>query len=165
MVRVFANSQWLPEDYYTAIGEIIFRWAQLEYQMQEIIWRAMRLDNKQGRTLTIGMDARTLSAIVSSLHKRWLDTPQEKQRAGSIAKGVRKLADFRNNIAHGSWQFPEGGNQKDVWLIYQREDRILPKAKQHEPPFLRRQAKILAALNRKAQDLIYDLDIRNEETP
>ena len=43
----------LPSKYYPAIGEFLFRYAQLEYQMHEIIWRALDLENTEGRVLTI----------------------------------------------------------------------------------------------------------------
>ena len=85
MAREFDNALRLPTEYYAPIGEVIYRWAQLEYQMHEIIWRSLGIDNKTGRTLTIGMDARTLCGILGTLTKRWLTHPTEKQMANSIA--------------------------------------------------------------------------------
>jgi len=164
MIRDYANALHLPQEYYTAIGEVIFRSAQLEYQMQEIIWRALEIDNKQGRTLTIGMDARTLSAILGTLTQRWLTNATEKQLAHSIAKGVRGLAPFRNYLAHGSWQYPEGGDPTDVYLHYMKETkhRIMPKAVKHEPRDIKANAEKLRRLNEKAQKLIFRLDAKQK---
>ena len=39
----------LPYQYYPAIGEFIFRCGQLENQLHAILWRAIDIDNKQGR--------------------------------------------------------------------------------------------------------------------
>ncbi len=162
MVREFDNALQLPKGYYAPIGEVIFRWAQLEYQMQEIIWRSLGIDNKVGRTLTVGMDARTLAAILGTLTQRWLTTPQEKQAAHSIAKGVRQLSNFRNHLAHGSWEYPKGGKPSDVYLIYMKEieQRILPNAVKHKPPKIKENAEKLRELNEKAQKLIHYLDKR-----
>ncbi len=102
MAREYDNALKLPVKYYAPIGEFIFRWAQLEYQMQEIIWRSLGIDNPQGRTLTVGMGARTLRAILGTLTLKWLTHPTEKQMANSIAKGMRELENFRNQLAHGS---------------------------------------------------------------
>ena len=164
MIREYANAMDLPAEYYTAIGEMMFRWAQLEHQMQEIIWRAMRIDNKQGRTLTVGMGSKVLCATLKTLTRQWLITAKDKQRANSIAKGAGKIAEFRNYLAHGSWEFPSGGDQKNLHLIYMKETahRILPKAVKHTPEEIRKKAGQLRQLNKRAQDLIYDLDMRNE---
>ncbi len=162
MIREYDNALRLSAKYYTPIGEVIFRWAQLEYQMQEIIWRALGIDNKQGRTLTVGMGARTLAAVLGTLTKQWISDPTETQMTHSIAKGVRSLSDFRNQLAHGSWQYPKGGRKTDVFLHYMKEtdQRILPKAVKHEPTEIKAQAEKLRRLNEKAQDLIHRLDAR-----
>jgi hypothetical protein len=37
---------------YAAIGEFVFRYAQLEYQMHEIVWAVMGLEYKASRALS-----------------------------------------------------------------------------------------------------------------
>ncbi len=71
MSRVYVNALKLPVKYYAPIGEFIFRWAQLEYQMQEIIWRSLDIDNPEGRTLTVGMGARALFACKAGADSPW----------------------------------------------------------------------------------------------
>src|SRR6202040_3775807 len=87
---------------------------QLEYLMQEIIWRSLDIDNKQGRTLTIGADGRVLRATLATVTStdRWVITPhyvQEINRTVAVAKEHAKL---RNQLAHGSWQHPPGQPSK-----------------------------------------------------
>ncbi|MCH7888874.1 MAG: hypothetical protein IIA00_06305 [Proteobacteria bacterium] len=165
MAREFDTALTLPPEYYPPIGEFMYRWAQLEYQMQEIIWRAVGIDNRVGRTLTVGMGVKTLTAILGTLTRRWLAHPTEKQMADSLAKGVRSLTLFRNHLAHGSWEYPKGGDPSDIYMIYMREteQRILPTAKKHEPPEIQKNANELRRLNEKAQKLIHRLDAR--QTP
>ena len=166
MAREYDNALRLPVRYYAPIGECIFRWAQLEYQMQEIIWRSLGIDNKVGRTLTVGMNARTLATILGTLTLRWLTTTEEKQAVRDIAKGVRELSNFRNQLAHGSWEYPKGGKRNDVYLIYMKEtaaQRILPRAVKHEPQEIKANAGKMRQLNENAQKLIHHLDKR--QTP
>ena len=165
MIRVYSNALKLPVKYYAPIGEFIFRWAQLEYQMHEIIWRSLGIDNPQGRTLTVGMGARVLRGILGTLTLKWLTHPTEKQMATSIARGMRELDDFRNQLAHGSWQYPQGGRKSDVYLHYMKEtkQRIMPTAIKHEPTEIKEKVEKLRRLNEKAQELIFLLDAR--QTP
>jgi len=57
----------LPQQYYLAIGEFMFRVGQLEVQMQEILWRAIDVDNKQGRVLTVGTAAKTIRSMLQTV--------------------------------------------------------------------------------------------------
>ncbi len=166
MIREYDNALHLPAKYYAPIGEFIFRWAQLEYQMQEIIWRSLGIDNKMGRTLTVGMNATTLAAILNTLTLQWLATTKEKEAVRDIAKGVRELREFRNQLSHGSWEYPKGGKRSDVYLIYMKEtaaQRILPRAVKHEPQEIKSNAGKMKRLNENAQKLIHHLDKR--QTP
>jgi hypothetical protein len=156
MDKMYEIASKLPIKYYAPIGEFIFRWAQLEYQMHEIIWRGLDIGNKKGRTVTIGMGARTLAAILGTLTLKWVSDPTDKQMLHSIAKGVRSLDGFRNQLAHGSWQYPQGGKKTDVYLHYMKEiqQRIMPLAKKHEPEEIKKKIGELKRLNEKAETLI-----------
>ena len=59
----------LPSRYYRQIGEFIFRYAQLEYQLHEIVWALLALDYKAGRILTVGTDSRVLRAQIAAILK------------------------------------------------------------------------------------------------
>jgi hypothetical protein len=161
MAQIHVVAEGLPPEYYAPFGELIFRWAQLEYQMQEIIWRAMGLDNKQGRVLTIGKDARAIIQTLRTITLRWTNNATDKQLACSIAHGATQVIEFRNHLAHCSWQHPPG-EPDNVYLHYmkEKEERLLPKAKKHDPDEIRAKADKLQKLNEKAAKLIARLEER-----
>src|SRR5262245_12319771 len=96
----------LPPAYYSAIGEFLFRFAQLEYQLHEIIWKAFKIGPKVGRTMTIGTDIRVLCGMIGTITgaKLWITNRTHIQEMNGIANGARSHSDFRNSLAHGSWQ-------------------------------------------------------------
>jgi hypothetical protein len=167
MAKLYDLPLQLPPRYYAPIGEVIYRWALLEFQMQAIIWRAMELDNKQGRTLTVGMDARVLTGIFRTLNRRWAANKTEIKMIGSLAKDVFDLYDDRNNLAHGVWMYPRGGKQSDVWLSYMKpsQNRILPRAEKRMPRQIIATANKIKKLNRRAERLINRLEKRPPSSP
>src|SRR6185312_8320090 len=101
----------LPSQYYAAIGEFLFRFAQLEYQLHEIVWLALQLGYEQGRILTIGTDFRVLCGMIGTITHPDADTWVKKHRTivqemNHVAGHGRKQIALRNRLAHGSWQSP-----------------------------------------------------------
>lgn len=120
----------LPPEYYSAIGEFMFRYAQLEYQMHEIVWMAFDLGYKKGRILTIGTDARVLVGMISNIAGTdlWIRNPTRKQEMNSVAGTARKYYVLRNRIAHGSWQAPRGDpKQARLHFMKESEFRLMPR--------------------------------------
>ncbi len=120
------------------------------------------IDNKIGRTLTVGMGNKTLCGVIRTLTRLWLTKPIEVQTALAIARGAQEVDDFRNQLAHGSWEYPKGGKTTDIWMIYMKAsaERIMPRAIKHHPREIRKYATKLRRLNEKAQKLIHRLDKR-----
>ena len=150
----------LPPEYYPAIGEFMFRFAQLENQLHEIVWMAMDLGYQEGRILTIGTDFRVLCAQIKTITRLdarvWVKNKTLIQEMNSIAGNGRKHLDFRNKIAHGSWQSPDGG-QKQAQLLFTKheEERILPRYDRTlDDKRIHRRAGQLRALNERARKLI-----------
>ena len=167
MAKLYDLPLQLPSRYYAPIGEVIYRWALLEYQMQEIIWRAMGIDNQQGRTLTVGMDARVLTGIFRTLIRRWAANKTETKMISSLARDTSDLYDDRNNLAHGVWGYPSGSKQSDVWLHYMKpsKNRILPRAEKRTPRQIRATANKIKELNQRAERLINRLEKRQRTSP
>lgn len=117
----------LPLSYYSAIGEFAFRFAQLEYQLHEIVWMALDLTYKAGRVLTIGTDVRVLCGMVNTITTGalWVTNKTRIQEMNHIANNARKLSKLRNRLAHGSWQaskpsaasFYEGSTRTDFTTL------------------------------------------------
>jgi hypothetical protein len=157
----------LPHEYYPALGEFMFRVAQLEMQLHEILWRSMNIGNRDGRILTIGSPAKAIrgmlrNVVSDEMKGTWLD---RKKNAG-LVQGIEKLlnkakpfADLRNKIAHGCWQSRVGSND-DVQLLFIKEQdekylaRVDPKI---NAAYIHQQCKQLKSLNLMAKQLSHDL--------
>ena len=157
----------LPHQYYPAIGEFMFRCAQLEMQMHEIAWRATNIDNKQGRTLTIGADSKVIrgilgTATIPGMKGAWIPDSEKaiKQEINYLREHSKPFVKLRNRIAHGSWQSPVDGKHSEVQLLavkeqdekyYARFDPSIDDAHIHQ------QCKLLKALNLRAKALLIKL--------
>jgi hypothetical protein len=93
----------IPARHYGAIGQVVAQWARLEYMLQALIWRAMGLDNKQGRVLTVAMPGRALFGALRSLELRWIKDRQTANAIRTLARDAQRLKDERDAIAHGVW--------------------------------------------------------------
>ncbi len=153
----------LPAKYYPAIGELLYRWALLEFQMQVIIWRTLNIDNKKGRTLTVGMSARALMAILRTMSLRWAGNKTDIQMLNSIAKHAGKLINVRNSVAHGTWMYPSGGRKTAIRLHFMKETpehRLLPRTKKYTPDKIKTDVGKLARINERAEALITMIEAR-----
>jgi hypothetical protein len=158
MAQIAQPVMGLPHPYYAAIGEFLFRFAQLEYQLNEIIWSALQLDYKTGRTLTIGSDVKvlcqTIKTIANTRRKIWIKDPTLIQEMNSIANTATSLRERRNAIAHGSWQSTTGQPIGAI-LHFMKNDRILPRAdKSIDDRRIASDAAKLHDLNQRAKKLI-----------
>ena len=91
----------LPVAYSTEIGRIITRWAFIEWQLEQITYRVVGVEQKIGR-LTIReprVDARiTMIEDVMKLRKITVNTDFTK-----LSVGLVQLKNIRDAIAHGIW--------------------------------------------------------------
>jgi hypothetical protein len=153
----------LQPQYYSAIGEFLFRYAQLEYQMHEMIWFALGLDYKRGRLLTIGSGTRTLRGMIGTITStdRWVASKTTKQLMNSIASTAKKHFRLRNALAHGSWQAPNG-DPKRARLHFMKEahERLLPRFNPAlDSRAIHKAAGELMSANHKARKLIASLSV------
>ena len=146
----------LNDDYYMPIGAILSKWATLEYQLHEIIWAAMRIGLKEGRTLTIGMGMQGTLGVMRNLHRQWvLDKPIQEEIA-SLAKTVAELSEKRNYIAHGVWMAMGDDANAVPHLTYMKTgaERVLPGAEPLTPSDLHAFALQIQTLNQQAEDIL-----------
>src|ERR1051326_189501 len=94
----------LRPDYHLAMGQLLQRWAQLEYQLQEVIWYGMGISEKQGRMLTVGMSMDAIWGTVRNVAKNWIKDPSDQAIAKKISDRMQDFQDARKYIAHGRWQ-------------------------------------------------------------
>ena len=91
----------LPVAYSTEIGRIMTRWAFIEWQLEQITYRVVGVEQKMGR-LAIKeprVDAHVaMIADVMKLQKITVSTDLTQ-----LSKGLVELKNFRDAIAHGIW--------------------------------------------------------------
>ncbi len=154
----------LPHEYYPAIGEFIFRYAQLEYLLHELIWRCLDIDNKQGRALTIGADISvlmgTLAMVTSPDGKRWVVSSHVRGEVGNVVKVAKDYKALRNQLAHGTWQHPPG-DKPNIWMHYMKEtydQRLVPTAKRLPSETMHKASGKLKATIQRAKRLIAEIE-------
>jgi hypothetical protein len=155
----------LTDEYYVHIGAALHRWATLEYILMAIIWEALKLDNKAGRVLTVGMNIPTLTGILRNLHRRWVTDVAIAKDLRSLCNKIKDHVEFRNYIAHGVWTTNPDDEKRTPWLNYMKdaENRILPGAEAVTPLMLNAFAQNVAGLVTQADDLLGR--IRRAPTP
>jgi hypothetical protein len=152
----------LPHQHYPAIGEFLFRFAQLEYQLHEIVWACLDLDFKQGRILTIGTDGKALRQMAKTITstQRWVKTQFLRQEVAGVVNCLKEHVNNRNAIAHGVWGSLTG-QSADATLHFMKapEERMLPR---HDPSIDNRKIQTwcghLRSWNIRAKKLIEKLN-------
>lgn len=92
--------------HYAAVGRVAAKWAELEHQIQVLIWRLARLDHLMGTCITaqIGNSGRLMDAVLALLEQRAAskdDLKPLRSLCGDIGEKQRK----RNRIIHDPWYF------------------------------------------------------------
>ena len=115
----------LPKTYYLAIGEVIGRWALFEWRLLHVFELLMGMTPKRARVVGIGMGARAKIQIVKMCAQNWCPNKEAKKELLAIYKEALKLAERRNDVAHGVWGSPP---KKRIGIIHMRaaNHRILP---------------------------------------
>ena len=156
MVQIHSLLLSLEDPYYLQLGAIAQQWAALEYQLQNIIWRAMGLDNKQGRVLTVGMSPDALSGVLRNLPRQWITDDNIKIELKELLNDIKDNIEWRNAFIHGIWTADANKPDDLPWLNYIKsgEERILPRAQQVTPEYLHLFAQTVDALNHRASAIL-----------
>lgn len=152
MLNSFSIPPSLPKSCYAAVGEIVTKWAHLEWNLERIIWRLLGMSNREGRILTTGMSARTKIEIIDATAKHYTKDQTIKDAVVAINHRARPLADYRNNLVHGVFGYP-GNKSRSLHLIKvagNKKYRISPKPSKITVKEIAEQAKQISALNADA---------------
>jgi hypothetical protein len=126
--------------------------------MRMIIWRALGLDNKEGRVLTGGMGTQVLCGILRNLPKRWITDEGVKKALAELVEFASGRADARNYLAHGIWtEHPEVPGTPYLNFMKTGEQRIMPAAQAVKPAELEVFGDALDRVNRLAIQIIHAL--------
>lgn len=122
----------VPDEIRTKIGELINRWAFIEYQLKVIIRESLGLTRAAQNLLLHGRDLRNLSELVGQIANAgnlWVPDACLRSELDALAKAVGKGAAVRNDFAHGVFAVPRKGSHTGKFsrLLYQTlEQKIEP---------------------------------------
>jgi len=145
----------LPVRYCSAIGEVVARWARLEIGLQILLWRAMGLDNRQGRVLTVGMPARALFGALRSLKHNWVGDAGTETTIRALVKDAEAAKNERDAIVHGVWGHTKG-KPRPLRILRMKfgDQRVMPRSYPLTPADMTTPAANLKELNKRADGLI-----------
>ena len=92
--------------HYAAVGRVASKWAQLEYQIQKLIWGLVGLDETTGTCITsqIGHSGRLMDALLALLEQKGV--PQDELKPlRSLSDDVGAKQRMRNRMVHDPWYF------------------------------------------------------------
>lgn len=90
------------ESYFRSIGEFIFRFSQLEYQLKSTLARYLNLRGDQFDVVVGPYDFAVLCTVAEKTIKLDVDE-QYHPSVKSFFNKCRELNDTRNIVAHGRW--------------------------------------------------------------
>ena len=156
MAKVGSICLTLDDGLYAGIGAVISRWATLEFLLQNIIWRAMGLENAQGRVLTVGMPIEKLAGILRNLPNRWITDETVKADLKALLDDIRETVDLRNYLAHGIWTTYPDEQHKTPHLNFMKTgpQKIMPGAQPITAEELRLTAESIHLLNVRASVIL-----------
>ena len=92
--------------HYAAVGRVASKWAQLEHQMQELIWGLAGLDDMTGTCITsqIGNSGRLMDALLALLEQKGA-SKDELKPLHKLNEAIGDKQRMRNRIVHDPWYF------------------------------------------------------------
>jgi hypothetical protein len=122
----------IPEEIKTMIGELVNRWAYIEYQLKVIIRVSLRLTRASQNLLLHGRDLRNLCELVDQIAKAgdlWVPDPTLRDELEKLSVAIAQGSQVRNEYAHGVFAVPKKGRNTGKFsrLLYQKlEHKIEP---------------------------------------
>ena len=93
----------IPDDYKKAIGEVVIQWARLEFTVEYLIWRVLRLDEEDGRAITSRLDMKPKTEMLVNLAERYFSPKEATAKLKDYVSHIAHLHKLRNRIIHGFW--------------------------------------------------------------
>ncbi len=142
----------LPIEIRTKIGELINRWAYVEYQLKVIIRVSLGLTRASQNLLLHGRDLRNLCELVRQIAKAgdlWVPDASMRDELEKLSTSIAKGSAVRNDFAHGVFAVPRKGDRASKFsrLLYQQLEHKI------EPDWQPTDVKDLEPLVKKAQQL------------
>lgn len=93
----------LPSELLVVLGEIIFRWGRLQWQLANMLVVGFEVPKDTGLVLTSTMDIGFLCDTLRALtyNECWVSDEPLREEIRRLAGDVKNKASVRNNYAHG----------------------------------------------------------------
>lgn len=142
----------VPDEIRLKIGELVNRWAYIEYQLKVIIRVSLGLTRASQNLLLHGRDLRSLCELVKQIAKAgnlWIPNTDLREELVKLSAAVENGSSVRNDYAHGIFAIPRKGDQAGKFsrLLYQQLEHKL------NPGWQPTNAKDLEPLIKKANRL------------
>lgn len=122
----------VPEKIRAKVGELINRWAYVEYQLKVIIRVSLGLTRASQNLLLHGRDLRSLCELVRQIAEAgdlWVRDASLREELDTVSTAIAKGSAVRNDYAHGVFAVPRKGGHAGKFsrLLYQQlEHKINP---------------------------------------
>ena len=135
----------VPDVIRLKIGDLVNRWAYIEYQLKVIIRVSLGLTRASQNSVLHGRDLRSLCELVRQIAEAgtlWVPNAELREELVKLSTAVAKGSSVRNDYAHGIFAIPRKGDQAGKFsrLLYQQlEHKLNPgwqptNSKDIEPP-------------------------------
>jgi len=157
MPIILVHPDELPKSYYTAIGEITYKWALIEFLLHDMSSNFLGLDKKTGRVAFFKTNAKEKITVLKTTAHGWIKDQKIAKDAANIAKAAHDLSDERNYVIHGVWGH-EATKPKSLRLMYVKEykQRIMPFAPRTKVSDLRKLLSRIDSLIKEIRQLYVD---------
>jgi hypothetical protein len=122
----------VPEEIRVKIGELVGRWAYIEYQLKVVIRVSLGLTRATQNLLLHGRDLRNLCELVgqiASAGDMWVRDATLREELLKLSEAIAQGSKSRNDYAHGVFAVPKKGRNAGKFsrLLYQKlEHKIEP---------------------------------------
>jgi hypothetical protein len=120
----------VPEEIRTRIGELVNRWAFIEYQLKVIIRVSLGLTRASQNLLLHGHTLRGLCQLVGQIcdaGNHWIPDASLRADLTKLSIAIAKGSQIRNDYAHGIFAVPRKGDRAGKFsrLLYQELEHKL----------------------------------------
>lgn len=122
----------VPDEIRAKIGELVNRWAYVEYQLKVIIRVSLGLTRANQNLLLHGRDLRSLCELmrqIAAAGDLWVPDASLRDELEKLSKSIAQGSAVRNDYAHGVFAVPRKGDHAGKFsrLLYQQlEHKIKP---------------------------------------
>lgn len=103
--RPFVKDPDYADDFYRAIGKLLFAWSQLEYCLDELLTFVTIMAEPLGYSYSTQVALGKKLKLLNRIYKEIPQLTTTRELIGAISKLVAVNGRYRNSIIHSRWKF------------------------------------------------------------